>query len=154
MQEIDQQSSLHYSFPYHSHSAEAASLKGMVATEEGEANGLEDQEAQPEAAAAAPRSSPAPARLPDLVSLPALQTWTKLRPGVRRFLAEARGLFELHVYTMGDRAYARAMGGILDPDGRLFAGRIISAVRRGVQIFISEWSAMELLSLYSRQATN
>ena len=126
----------------------------MVATEEGEANGLEDQEAQPEAAAAAPRSSPAPARLPDLVSLPALQTWTKLRPGVRRFLAEARGLFELHVYTMGDRAYARAMGGILDPDGRLFAGRIISAVRRGVQIFISEWSAMELLSLYSRQATN
>lgn len=64
----------------------------------------------------------------DLVSLPALQTWTKLRPGVRSFLEQAHQDFELHVYTMGDKLYARAMAQILDPDGRLFSGRIISAV--------------------------
>ena len=32
--------------------------------------------------------------------------WTKLRPGIRAFLAGAAELFELYVYTMGAKAYA------------------------------------------------
>lgn len=32
--------------------------------------------------------------------------WTKLRPGVRQFLAAAAQLAELWVYTAGSRAYA------------------------------------------------
>jgi len=36
--------------------------------------------------------------------------------------------FELHVYTMGDRDYAAEMAKLLDPEGRLFHGRVISAV--------------------------
>ena len=32
--------------------------------------------------------------------------WTKLRPGVFEFLEACRGLFEMHIYTMGDRTYA------------------------------------------------
>jgi len=32
--------------------------------------------------------------------------WTKLRPGVFQFLETCRDLFELHIYTMGDRSYA------------------------------------------------
>lgn len=67
---------------------------------------------------------------PNLVALPALQTWTRLRPGVRAFLEQAHTICELHIYTMGDRAYARAMAAVLDPEGRLFSGRVISAVRQ------------------------
>ncbi|KFM26529.1 RNA polymerase II C-terminal domain phosphatase-like 4 [Auxenochlorella protothecoides] len=57
----------------------------------------------------------------------ATTTWTRLRPGVRAFLEQAHTICELHIYTMGDRAYARAMAAVLDPEGRLFSGRIISA---------------------------
>jgi RNA polymerase II C-terminal domain phosphatase-like 3/4 len=41
--------------------------------------------------------------------------WTKLRPGVYDLLVAARELFELHIYTMGDRRYAREVARILDP---------------------------------------
>jgi hypothetical protein len=37
--------------------------------------------------------------------------------------------FELAVYTMGDRDYAAEMARLLDPEGRLFHGRVISSVR-------------------------
>ena len=39
----------------------------------------------------------------------------------------AAELYELHIYTMGDRAYAREIAKIIDPRGRLFAGRVVSA---------------------------
>lgn len=52
--------------------------------------------------------------------------WTKLRPGIWNFLARASQLFELHVYTMGNKAYAREMAKVLDPTGNLFLGRVIS----------------------------
>ena len=57
-----------------------------------------------------------------------VQMWTKLRPGVRPFLARAAQLFELHICTMGDRDYAVQMAALLDPTRRLFAERIISSV--------------------------
>jgi hypothetical protein len=41
-------------------------------------------------------------------------------------------LYELHIYTMGDKGYAGLMADILDPQHRLFKGRVISAVRGGV----------------------
>ncbi|KAI5069624.1 hypothetical protein GOP47_0015925 [Adiantum capillus-veneris] len=52
--------------------------------------------------------------------------WTKLRPGIWNFLARASNLYELHVYTMGNKAYATEMAKLLDPTGTLFAGRVIS----------------------------
>lgn len=52
--------------------------------------------------------------------------WTKLRPYIREFLEELRKLYELHIYTMGDKNYARAIAEILDPTQELFAGRVIS----------------------------
>lgn len=52
--------------------------------------------------------------------------WTKLRPGIWNFLARASHLYELHVYTMGNKAYATEMAKLLDPTGALFAGRVIS----------------------------
>ncbi|XP_010544164.1 PREDICTED: RNA polymerase II C-terminal domain phosphatase-like 4 isoform X2 [Tarenaya hassleriana] len=51
---------------------------------------------------------------------------TKLRPFVRSFLSEASEMFELYIYTMGDRPYARQMAKLLDPKGEYFGDRIIS----------------------------
>ncbi|CAL8993577.1 unnamed protein product [Prunus brigantina] len=52
--------------------------------------------------------------------------WTKLRPGIWNFLEKASQLFELHLYTMGNKLYATEMAKVLDPTGALFAGRVIS----------------------------
>jgi hypothetical protein len=54
--------------------------------------------------------------------------WTKLRPGVAAFLAALAPLYELHIYTMGDKGYAGLMADILDPGHSLFVGRVVSAV--------------------------
>ena len=54
-----------------------------------------------------------------LYHLPHIGMWTKLRPHVREFLAGASKLFEMHVYTMGARAYAAEMVHLLDPTGSL-----------------------------------
>ncbi|CAK9219826.1 unnamed protein product [Sphagnum troendelagicum] len=62
----------------------------------------------------------------ELYRFPHMGMWTKLRPGIWRFLARASQLYELHVYTMGNKAYATEMAKVLDPTGTLFAGRVIS----------------------------
>jgi len=54
------------------------------------------------------------------------QMFTKLRPGVRRFLKRTSELFQLWVYTNGNAAYAGAVTRLLDPSGRLFDGRVIA----------------------------
>ena len=52
--------------------------------------------------------------------------WTKLRPFVHQFLEAASGMYEMYVYTMGERIYAQAMASLLDPSGRFFGSRVIS----------------------------
>ena len=64
-----------------------------------------------------------------LFKLPHMLMWTKLRPGIRKFLLEAHKLYELHIYTHGDQDYAAEMAKLLDPQKTLFGGRVISAVR-------------------------
>lgn len=49
----------------------------------------------------------------------------KLRPYVRKFLQEASEMFEMYVYTMGSRTYAKQMGKLLDPEGKYFNCRLI-----------------------------
>ncbi|KAK1365585.1 Protein-serine/threonine phosphatase [Heracleum sosnowskyi] len=61
-----------------------------------------------------------------LFRFPHMGMWTKLRPGIWNFLEKASKLFELHLYTMGNKVYATEMAKILDPKGVLFAGRVIS----------------------------
>ena len=46
--------------------------------------------------------------------------YTKLRPGVRQFLAEAAKLYELNIFTKGQEGYAAEIQKILDPQKRLF----------------------------------
>ncbi|RHN74699.1 putative protein-serine/threonine phosphatase [Medicago truncatula] len=61
-----------------------------------------------------------------LFRLPHMGMWTKLRPGVWNFQEKASKLFEMHLYTMGNKLYATEMAKVLDPNGVLFAGRVIS----------------------------
>ncbi|KAI9125474.1 hypothetical protein K1719_002892 [Acacia pycnantha] len=61
-----------------------------------------------------------------LFRFPHMGMWTKLRPGIWNFLEKASKLFELHLYTMGNKLYATQMAKVLDPKGVLFAGRVIS----------------------------
>jgi RNA polymerase II C-terminal domain phosphatase-like 3/4 len=51
---------------------------------------------------------------------------TGLGTDIPRVFLQASELYELHVYTMGNKAYATEMAKLLDPTGTLFAGRVIS----------------------------
>lgn len=52
--------------------------------------------------------------------------FVKLRPHLGEFLSRCAELFELHIYTMGSRPYADQVARLIDPDKRLFSGRITS----------------------------
>ena len=57
--------------------------------------------------------------------------YIKMRPGLKEFLAKISEMYELHVYTMGTRAYAVNIAKIVDPDKKLFGDRIISRDENG-----------------------
>lgn len=57
--------------------------------------------------------------------------YVKLRPGLETFLENVAELFELHIYTMGTRAYAQHIASIIDPDRKLFGDRILSRDESG-----------------------
>ncbi|KAF5732854.1 RNA polymerase II C-terminal domain phosphatase-like 4 [Tripterygium wilfordii] len=62
-----------------------------------------------------------------LFKFDSLQIMTKLRPFVHNFLREASEMFEMYIYTMGNKSYALEMAKLLDPkDDDYFTGRIIS----------------------------
>jgi RNA polymerase II C-terminal domain phosphatase-like 3/4 len=51
---------------------------------------------------------------------------TKLRPFVKEFLKEASHMFEMYIYTMGDKTYAIEIAKLLDPGNIYFSSKIIS----------------------------
>ena len=57
--------------------------------------------------------------------------YIKLRPGLEVFLEDISKLYELHIYTMGTRAYARHIAEIIDPDRKIFGNRILSRNENG-----------------------
>ena len=57
--------------------------------------------------------------------------YVKQRPGLEEFLDKVAELYELHIYTMGTRAYARNIAKVVDPTKRLFGDRIISRDENG-----------------------
>ncbi|KAL6876841.1 hypothetical protein J3F83DRAFT_422638 [Trichoderma novae-zelandiae] len=57
--------------------------------------------------------------------------YIKLRPGLQEFLEAVSTKYELHVYTMGTRAYALNIARIVDPDKKLFGNRVISRDENG-----------------------
>ncbi|THV06613.1 hypothetical protein K435DRAFT_815972 [Dendrothele bispora CBS 962.96] len=57
--------------------------------------------------------------------------YIKPRPGWREFLKEVSTKYEMHVYTMGTRAYAEEVCAAIDPDGTAFGGRLLSRDESG-----------------------
>jgi RNA polymerase II subunit A C-terminal domain phosphatase len=57
--------------------------------------------------------------------------YIKLRPGLLKFLDNISKLYELHIYTMGTRAYAHNIAKIIDPDRKIFGDRILSRDESG-----------------------
>ena len=55
----------------------------------------------------------------------------KVRPGLAEFLEDVSGMYELHVYTMGTRAYANAVARIVDPHRKYFGDRVLSRDESG-----------------------
>ncbi|KAI9570383.1 hypothetical protein HD554DRAFT_2321490 [Boletus coccyginus] len=57
--------------------------------------------------------------------------YIKPRPGLQDFLHKLSTKYEMHVYTMGTRAYAEEVCAAIDPNGRIFGGRILSRDESG-----------------------
>ncbi|KAK0466334.1 uncharacterized protein EV420DRAFT_1511138 [Desarmillaria tabescens] len=57
--------------------------------------------------------------------------YIKPRPGWENFLQQVAAKYEMHVYTMGTRAYAEQVCAAIDPDGNLFGGRLLSRDESG-----------------------
>ncbi|KAF8079106.1 hypothetical protein FPV67DRAFT_95819 [Lyophyllum atratum] len=57
--------------------------------------------------------------------------YIKPRPGWKDFLRETAQKYEMHVYTMGTRAYAEEVCAAIDPDGKIFGGRLLSRDESG-----------------------
>ncbi|KAH9081749.1 hypothetical protein EDB83DRAFT_2502993 [Lactarius deliciosus] len=57
--------------------------------------------------------------------------YVKPRPGWQDFLSSVATKYEMHVYTMGTRAYAEEVCNAIDPDGKFFGGRILSRDESG-----------------------
>jgi TFIIF-interacting CTD phosphatase-like protein len=52
-------------------------------------------------------------------------------PGWEHFLKVTATKYQMHIYTMGTRAYAEEVCAAIDPDGKLFGGRILSRDESG-----------------------
>ena len=57
--------------------------------------------------------------------------YIKLRPGLQEFLENISKLYELHIYTMGTRAYAQNIATLIDPGRKIFGERILSRDESG-----------------------
>ena len=57
--------------------------------------------------------------------------YIKLRPYLKEFLENVSKIYELHIYTMGTRAYAKNIADIIDPQHKIFGDRILSRDESG-----------------------
>ncbi|KAL1348241.1 hypothetical protein AAHE18_07G065800 [Arachis hypogaea] len=86
-----------------------------------------------------------------LFKLDKIHMMTKLRPFVRTFLREASQMFDMYIYTMGDRPYALEMAKLLDPQGKYFNAKVISRDdgtlkhQKGLDIVLGQESAVVIL---------
>ena len=60
--------------------------------------------------------------------------YIKLRSGLKEFLERISQLYELHIYTMGTRAYAENIAALVDRDRRIFGDRILSRDESGSMV--------------------
>ncbi|KAL6984904.1 protein-serine,threonine phosphatase [Sarracenia purpurea var. burkii] len=86
-----------------------------------------------------------------LFKLDSMHMLTKLRPFVRTFLEEASNLFEMYIYTMGERSYALEMAKLLDPKKIYFSSRVIAQDdctqrhQKGLDVVLGQENAVLIL---------
>ncbi|KAF6171291.1 hypothetical protein GIB67_036959 [Kingdonia uniflora] len=86
-----------------------------------------------------------------LFMLESMHYMTKLRPFVRTFLKEASDMFEMYIYTMGGRSYAKEMARLLDPGRVYFDSRVISSAdgtlknQKGLDVVLGADNAVVIL---------
>ncbi|KAM7490376.1 hypothetical protein LguiA_033297 [Lonicera macranthoides] len=86
-----------------------------------------------------------------LFRLDGMHMMTKLRPFVQTFLKEASRLFDMYIYTMGERAYAMEMAKILDPENVYFNSKVIAKGdctqrhQKGLDVVLAQESAVLIL---------
>ncbi|XP_047331137.1 RNA polymerase II C-terminal domain phosphatase-like 4 [Impatiens glandulifera] len=100
----------------------------------------------------------------NLFFLEDLNMVTKIRPFVFDFLKEANNLFQLWIYTMGSRNYAKRIAKLIDPDETLFGCRIISREdctipgKKGLDVVLADEKAIlivdDTLSVWSNHGRN
>eukprot|EP00261_Vitis_vinifera_P016434 XP_010645384.1 PREDICTED: RNA polymerase II C-terminal domain phosphatase-like 4 [Vitis vinifera] len=87
----------------------------------------------------------------NLFMLNTMHMLTKLRPYVHTFLKEASKMFEMYIYTMGERSYALEMAKLLDPERVYFSSRVISQAdctqrhQKGLDVVLGQESAVLIL---------
>jgi len=59
---------------------------------------------------------------------------TKLWPFVRAFLKKASSLFEMYIYMMGERSYAKQMANLLDPEKVYFNSGVIDSLHKMIPL--------------------
>lgn len=57
--------------------------------------------------------------------------YVKPRPGLSQFFSTISKRYEMHIYTMGTKPYARKVASVIDPDGIYFGSRILSRDENG-----------------------
>ncbi len=67
----------------------------------------------------------------DIPGKPGCWYYIKLRPGLEEFLENVSKMYELHIYTMGTRAYAKNIAKIIDHEEKIFGDRILSRTESG-----------------------
>ncbi|XP_052199388.1 RNA polymerase II C-terminal domain phosphatase-like 4 [Diospyros lotus] len=86
-----------------------------------------------------------------LFRLDYMHMFTKLRPYVRTFLKEVCDMFEMYIYTMGERSYALEMAKLLDPEKVYFSSRVIAQDdstqrhQKGLDVVLGQESAVLIL---------
>ncbi|KAK1550573.1 hypothetical protein Q3G72_021261 [Acer saccharum] len=87
----------------------------------------------------------------NLFKLDFIHMMTKLRPFVHTFLKEASEMFDMYIYTMGDRPYALEMARLLDPNKEYFNAKVISRDdgtqrhQKGLDVVLGQESAVLIL---------
>ncbi|CAA2966340.1 RNA polymerase II C-terminal domain phosphatase-like 4, partial [Olea europaea subsp. europaea] len=86
-----------------------------------------------------------------LFRLDSMHIMTKLRPFANTFLNEASNLFEMYIYTMGERADALDLVKLLDPGDIYFHSRVIAQgdgtqkYQKGLDVVLGQESAVLIL---------
>ncbi|CAO2186115.1 unnamed protein product [Urochloa humidicola] len=86
-----------------------------------------------------------------IFTLDTMQMLTKLRPFVREFLKEASNMFDMYIYTMGDKPYSIEIVKLLDPNNVYFPSKVISNSdctqrhRKGLDVILGAESVAVIL---------